>query len=142
MSSSLANAAAIKPLLHKNPQRFVLFPIHYQHIWEMYKKAKASFWTAEEVDLGDDMKHWQSLMTNKQHFIKHILAFFATSNSIVAENLAGHFMKEVQVPEAHCFYGFQIAIENIHSVHYICSGLCIDNNNSSILTSNHSCMVI
>src|SRR3989344_884424 len=84
----------------------------------MYKKAEASFWTAEEVDLSSDMKHWESLNNDERHFIKHVLAFFAASDGIVAENLAGRFMKEVQVPEARCFYGFQIAIENIHSEMY------------------------
>lgn len=107
-----------EPLLEENPNRFVLFPIRHQRIWEMYKKAEASFWTAEEVDLSSDMKHWESLNNDERHFIKHVLAFFAASDGIVAENLAGRFMKEVQVPEARCFYGFQIAIENIHSEMY------------------------
>jgi ribonucleotide reductase beta subunit family protein with ferritin-like domain len=107
-----------EPLLEDNPNRFVLFPIRYQRIWEFYKKAEASFWTAEEVDLASDMTHWASLSNDEKHFIKHVLAFFAASDGIVAENLAGRFMKEVQVPEARCFYGFQIAIENIHSEMY------------------------
>jgi ribonucleotide reductase beta subunit family protein with ferritin-like domain len=107
-----------EPLLEENPNRFVLFPLRHPRIWEMYKKAEASFWTAEEVDLGSDMKHWASLSGDERHFIKHVLAFFAASDGIVAENLASRFMSEVQVPEARCFYGFQIAIENIHSEMY------------------------
>lgn len=104
------------PLLRENPNRFVLFPIRYPHIWEMYKKAEASFWPAEEVDLSGDMKHWERLADDERYFIKHVLAFFAASDGIVAENLAGRFMTEVQVPEARFFYGFQIAMENVHSV--------------------------
>jgi len=84
----------------------------------MYKKAEASFWTAEEVDLGDDQKHWDKLSVDEKHFISHVLAFFAASDGIVLENLAVRFMKELQVPEARAFYGFQIAIENIHSEMY------------------------
>lgn len=115
---AVAFDASREPLLRDNPNRFVLFPIRYQQIWEMYKKAEASFWTAEEVDLGADMVHWVSLSDDERHFIKHVLAFFAASDGIVAENLAGRFMKEVQLPEARLFYGFQIAIENIHSETY------------------------
>lgn len=107
-----------EPLLKENPHRFVLFPIEHRKIWEMYKKAEASFWTAEEVDLTTDMLHWNTLTPNEKHFIKNILAFFAASDGIVVENLAIKFMKEVQIPEARCFYGFQIAIENIHSEMY------------------------
>ena len=84
----------------------------------MYKKAEASFWTAEEVDLGGDIKHWEGLNDNERHFISHVLAFFAASDGIVNENLGVRFLKEVQVPEARAFYGFQIAIENIHSEMY------------------------
>jgi hypothetical protein len=105
-----------EPLLCDNPNRFVLFPIRHQRIWEMYKQAEASFWTAEEVDLTVDSVHWASLNDGERHFIKHVLAFFAASDGIVAENLAGRFMTEIQIPEARMFYGFQIAIENIHSV--------------------------
>lgn len=108
--------ASYEPLLRDNPNRFVLFPIRYQRVWEMYKKAEASIWTAEEVDLSADTVHWVSLSDDERHFIKHVLAFFAASDGIVAENLAGRFMKEVQVAEVRAFYGFQIAIENIHSV--------------------------
>lgn len=107
-----------EPLLAPNPDRFCMFPIQYPEIWEMYKKAEASFWTAEEVDLSQDMRHWESLTGDEKHFISHILAFFAASDGIVLENLAGRFMKEVQVAEARAFYGFQIAIENIHSEMY------------------------
>ncbi|GIL67098.1 hypothetical protein Vafri_20541 [Volvox africanus] len=107
-----------EPLLDENPDRFCMFPIKYPRIWEMYKKAEASFWTAEEVDLGDDMKHWEKLNDGERHFISHVLAFFAASDGIVLENLAIRFMKEVQLPEARAFYGFQVAIENIHSEMY------------------------
>ncbi|PNW74597.1 hypothetical protein CHLRE_12g491050v5 [Chlamydomonas reinhardtii] len=107
-----------EPLLDENPDRFCMFPIKYPQIWEMYKKAEASFWTAEEVDLGDDMKHWEKLSDGERHFISHVLAFFAASDGIVLENLAIRFMKEVQLPEARAFYGFQVAIENIHSEMY------------------------
>lgn len=109
---------AEEPLLVENPQRFCMFPIKYPEIWEMYKKAEASFWTAEEVDLSEDTQHWEALTGDEKHFITHVLAFFAASDGIVLENLAGRFMKEVQVPEARAFYGFQIAIENIHSEMY------------------------
>lgn len=107
-----------EPLLSENPNRFVLFPIEHKSIWEMYKKAEASFWTAEEVDLSADMSHWNSLTSGEKHFIKNILAFFAASDGIVLENLAVQFMKEVQIPEVRCFYGFQIAMENIHAEMY------------------------
>ncbi|XP_057545155.1 ribonucleoside-diphosphate reductase small chain [Amaranthus tricolor] len=107
------------PLLTENPDRFCMFPIQYPQIWEMYKKAEASFWTAEEVDLSQDLRHWEtSLTSDEQHFITHVLAFFAASDGIVLENLANRFMKEIQVSEARAFYGFQIAIENIHSEMY------------------------
>lgn len=108
----------LEPLLKENPSRFVIFPIQYQDIWEMYKKAEASFWTAEEVDLSKDMAHWEALKPDERHFISHVLAFFAASDGIVNENLVERFSQEVQVPEARCFYGFQIAIENIHSEMY------------------------
>ncbi|KAK2635490.1 hypothetical protein Ddye_030282 [Dipteronia dyeriana] len=107
-----------EPLLAPNPDRFCMFPIEYPQIWEMYKKAEASFWTAEEVDLSQDTRHWDSLSADEKHFITHVLAFFAASDGIVLENLAARFMKEVQVSEARAFYGFQIAIENIHSEMY------------------------
>lgn len=107
-----------EPLLKENPRRFVILPIQYQAIWKMYKKAEASFWTAEEVDLSKDISDWNKLKEEERYFIKHVLAFFAASDGIVNENLVEKFMKEVQVPEARCFYGFQIAIENIHSEMY------------------------
>lgn len=105
-------------LLRENKDRFVILPINYPRIWEMYKKHEASFWTAEEIDLSDDLKHWENLNSGEKHFISHILAFFAASDGIVNENLAVNFMSEVQVPEARCFYGFQIMMENIHSETY------------------------
>lgn len=107
-----------EPLLEENPQRFVLFPISYNRVWEMYKKAEASFWTAEEIDLSQDYKDWVTLNSDEQHFVKTVLAFFAASDGIVLENLALRFLSEVQIPEARCFYGFQIAMENIHSETY------------------------
>jgi ribonucleoside-diphosphate reductase beta chain len=105
-------------LLEENKDRFVLFPIKHPKIWEMYKKAEQSFWTAEEVDLQADQKDWDRLSNDERHFIKHVLAFFAASDGIVNENLAINFMNEVQLPEARCFYGFQIMMENIHSEMY------------------------
>jgi ribonucleoside-diphosphate reductase beta chain len=105
-------------LLKENKDRFVILPIKYPAIWEMYKKCEASFWTAEEIDLSDDLKHWENLNPGEKHFISHILAFFAASDGIVNENLAVNFMSEVQLPEARCFYGFQIMMENIHSETY------------------------
>ncbi|SPJ73670.1 probable small subunit of ribonucleotide reductase [Fusarium torulosum] len=108
-----------EPLLQENPQRFVLFPIKYHEIWQMYKKAEASFWTAEEIDLSKDLHDWNNrLTTDEQFFISHILAFFAASDGIVNENLVERFSGEVQIPEARCFYGFQIMMENIHSETY------------------------
>src|SRR5687767_8601043 len=108
-----------EPILVENKDRFVLFPIKYKDIWEFYKKAEASFWTAEEIDLASDLQDWNNkLNDNERHFIKHVLAFFAASDGIVNENLAINFMNEVQYPEARCFYGFQIMIENIHSETY------------------------
>ncbi|XP_061602379.1 ribonucleoside-diphosphate reductase subunit M2-like [Cololabis saira] len=107
-----------EPLLKENPRRFVVFPIQYHDIWQMYKKAEASFWTAEEVDLSKDQLHWESLKDEERYFISHVLAFFAASDGIVNENLVERFTQEVQVTEARCFYGFQIAMENIHSEMY------------------------
>jgi ribonucleoside-diphosphate reductase beta chain len=107
-----------EPLLAENKNRFVLFPIQHADIWEMYKKAEASFWTAEEIDLAADVPQWEKLTDNERHFISHVLAFFAASDGIVNENLGVNFFNEVQLPEAKCFYGFQIMIENIHSETY------------------------
>jgi len=104
--------------LKENPGRWVMFPIKHPAVWEMYKKHEASFWTAEEIDLSQDTKDWESLNDHERHFIKHVLAFFAASDGIVLENLAAQFSTEVQIPEARAFYGFQIAMENIHSETY------------------------
>merc|ERR1719195_688606 len=106
------------PLLRENPQRWVMFPLHYPEVWEMYKKHEASFWTAEEIDLSQDNKDWDGLSDNERHFLKHVLAFFAASDGIVLENLAGRFSTEIQIPEARAFYSFQMAMENIHSETY------------------------
>jgi ribonucleoside-diphosphate reductase beta chain len=111
-------------ILKENPNRYVLFPIQHKPIWDMYKKAVAVFWTVEEIDFSKDYEDWKKLSENDKYFIKNILAFFAGSDGIVLENLADRFMSEIQIPEARCFYGFQIAIENIHSE---CYSLMIDN---------------
>lgn len=110
--------ASLEPLLKENKNRFVLFPIQYDDIWQMYKKAEASFWTAEEIDLSQDTKDWEGLNSGEKHFISHVLAFFAASDGIVNENLAANFLHEVQFSEAKCFYGYQIMMENIHSETY------------------------
>lgn len=110
--------AAFEPILEENPHRFVLFPIQYQSVWDMYKKHQKSFWTAEEVDLSHDMDDWANLSDNEKHFIKRVLAFFAASDGIVMENLAARFLAEVQMPEARAFYSNQLFIENIHSEMY------------------------
>lgn len=108
-----------EPILEPNEGRFVLFPIQHNDIWSFYKRAEASFWTAEEIDLSADIIDWENkLNENEKHFIKHILAFFAASDGIVNENLAENFLSEVQFTEAKFFYGFQVAIENIHSETY------------------------
>ena len=108
----------MEPLLAENPNRFVLFPIQHNDVWQMYKQAEASFWVAEEIDLGQDQKDWDNLNDGERHFISHVLAFFAASDGIVNENLAVNFMQEVQMPEARCFYGFQVMMENIHAETY------------------------
>ena len=107
-----------EPLLVDNPNRFVLFPIKYPRIWNAYKKAESSFWTAEEIDFSKDLDDWNKMSNNEKYFIKNIIAFFAGSDGIVLENLVQNFCFEIQIPEARCFYGFQIAIENIHSEVY------------------------
>ena len=108
-----------EPLFERNNRRFILFPIQYGDIWTMYKKAESNFWTTEEVDLSKDLADWRNRMSdNEKHFISYVLAFFAASDAIVNENLAERFLRDVQVAEARCFYGFQIAIENIHSEMY------------------------
>ena len=111
--------AAVEPILQENKNRFVIFPIEHHDIWEWYKKMEASFWTAEEIDLHQDLTDWNSkLSADEKYFIKHILAFFAASDGIVNENLAENFVNEVQYSEAKFFYGFQIMMENIHSETY------------------------
>ncbi|XP_040575898.1 ribonucleoside-diphosphate reductase subunit M2 [Lepeophtheirus salmonis] len=108
-----------EPLLRENPNRFVILPIEYFDIWNMYKKAVASFWTVEEVDLSKDLIDWEEKLNDEErYFISRVLAFFAASDGIVNENIVERFTQEVQVTEARCFYGFQIAIENIHSEMY------------------------
>ena len=108
-----------EPILQENKDRFVLFPIKHPDIWQMYKQAESSFWTAEEIDLKADLTDWENKLNHdEKHFIKHVLAFFAASDGIVNENLAVNFMNEVQYPEARCFYGYQIMTENIHSETY------------------------
>jgi len=106
------------PILDEDQNRYVIFPIKDSDIWEMYKRAEASFWRVEEVDLAKDIDHWESLEKNEKYFISMILAFFAASDGIVLENLGLRFMTDVQLPEARAFYGFQIAVENIHSIMY------------------------
>ncbi|MGY8949337.1 MAG: ribonucleotide-diphosphate reductase subunit beta [Flavobacteriales bacterium] len=109
----------VEPILQKNKNRFVIFPIEHHDIWEWYKKCEASFWTAEEIDLSEDLNDWKEKLTDdERYFIKHILAFFAASDGIVNENLAENFVNEVQYSEAKFFYGFQIMMENIHSETY------------------------
>ena len=111
--------SAIEPILQENKDRFVIFPIKHQDIWEWYKKQEAYIWTAEEIDLHTDLNDWNNkLNADEKYFIKHILAFFAASDGIVNENLAENFVSEVQYPEAKFFYGFQIMMENIHSETY------------------------
>lgn len=95
-----------EPILTENPNRFVILPIRYNEVWKMYKDQMACFWTAEEIDLATDLKDWEKLSSNEQHFIKHVLAFFAASDGIVLENLAVRFFSDIQIPEARCFYGF------------------------------------
>ena len=107
-----------EPILKENPDRFVIFPIKHHDIWEYYKKSEASFWTAEEIDLSDDLAQYEKLSDGERHFINNVLAFFAASDGIVNENLAENFVSEVQYAEAKFFYGFQIMMENIHSETY------------------------
>jgi ribonucleoside-diphosphate reductase beta chain len=109
---------ATEPILTESKNRFVLFPIQHDKIWKMYKQAEASFWTTEEIDLNPDLVDWAKLSTDEKHFVSHVLAFFAASDGIVNENLVLNFMQDVKLPEARCFYGFQVAIENIHAETY------------------------
>ena len=111
-----ASDGSAGPLLTSNADRFSVFPVRHPEMWRYYKQALASFWTAEEIDLSQD--RWDELKPDEQHFIKHVLAFFATADGIVNENLAARFMREVQLPEARCFYGFQVAMENVHGETY------------------------
>ncbi len=112
-------STAVEPILDKNDDRFVIFPIKHHDLWEWYKKCEACFWTAEEIDLHEDQNDWNNkLSEDERYFIKHILAFFAASDGIVNENLAENFVSEVQYAEAKFFYGFQIMMENIHSETY------------------------
>ncbi|MFM6947464.1 MAG: ribonucleoside-diphosphate reductase small subunit [Aquirufa sp.] len=114
----MSKALLSEPLLVEDPNRFVLFPIKHDDIWQFYKKAEASFWTAEEIDLSQDINDWKKMNDGERHFISHVLAFFAASDGIVNENLANNFLREVQYAEAKCFYGFQVMMENIHSETY------------------------
>jgi ribonucleoside-diphosphate reductase beta chain len=108
----------MEKILTENPGRFVIFPIEHNDIWEYYKQHQAAFWTAEEVDLTNDIRDWENLTDNEKFFIKNVLSFFAASDGIVNENLAENFYREVQYPEAKFFYGIQLAMENIHSLMY------------------------
>ncbi|KAJ8093643.1 Ribonucleotide-diphosphate reductase (RNR), small subunit [Marasmius tenuissimus] len=120
-SSTLPNQQITieEPLLKESSSRFVLFPIQYDTIWRMYKKAQASYWTAEEIDLSKDLHDWHNrLNSNERFFISTVLAFFAASDGIVNENLTARFSTEVMIPEARCFYGFQIMMENVHAETY------------------------
>ncbi len=123
-----------EPLLVEDSNRFVLFPIEHDDIWQFYKKSEASFWTAEEIDLQQDLSDWKKLNDGERHFISHVLAFFAASDGIVNENLAVNFLSEVQYAEAKCFYGFQIMMENIHSETY---SLLIDTYIGDAKEKNH-----
>ena len=118
-ANTVIKESAIEPILQESSDRFVLFPIQHNDIWEMYKMQQASIWTAEEIDLSSDVTDWENkLNDNERYFIKHILAFFAASDGIVNENLAENFLSEVQYTEAKFFYGFQIMMENVHSETY------------------------
>lgn len=116
---STQNNPKLEPLLQENPNRYVMFPIQYDDVWQMYKQQVACFWTAEEIDMSQDIKDWKDkLNDDERHFIKYVLAFFAASDGIVLENLIENFSHEVQVPEIRAYYGFQAAMENIHSETY------------------------
>ena len=112
------NKKVVEPLLTENPNRYVMFPVQDDDIWKMYKLMMDSFWRAEEIDFSKDLKHWQTLKPEEQHFIKMVLAFFAASDGIVLENLGMRFLSEVQLPEARATYGFQLMMENVHSETY------------------------
>ena len=108
----------MEKILTENPNRFVLFPIQHEDLWKLYKQAQSCFWTAEEIDLQQDLTDWGRLNDGEKYFVKNVLAFFAASDGIVNENLAENFLKEVQYTEAKFFYGFQVMMENIHSETY------------------------
>lgn len=108
----------MEKILTENPNRFVLFPIQHEDLWKLYKQAQSCFWTAEEIDLQQDLTDWERLNEGEKYFVKNVLAFFAASDGIVNENLAENFLKEVQYTEAKFFYGFQVMMENIHSETY------------------------
>lgn len=119
MINEVTIATQTEPILRDNPGRFVIFPIEHHDIWRFYKLSQSNFWTSEEIDLQQDLHDWShKLNDDERHFIKHVLAFFAASDGIVNENLAEHFLSEVQYTEAKFFYGFQIMMENIHSETY------------------------
>uniref|UniRef100_A0A3B0MXR6 Ribonucleotide reductase R2 subunit or ribonucleoside-diphosphate reductase small chain, putative n=1 Tax=Theileria annulata TaxID=5874 RepID=A0A3B0MXR6_THEAN len=118
LSEKMKALEAEEFILNRNPNRTCLFPIVYPDFWEWYKKAQASFWTAEEIDFSMDYNHWHKLNKDERHFITNVLAFFAASDGIVLENLALKFLRDVKIPEAQSFYSFQIAVENIHSETY------------------------
>ena len=118
MQSVPSKILAVERILQDNPDRFVLFPIKEEGLWKLYKNAMAHFWVAEEIDLTPDLKDWERLTDNERYFISHVLAFFAGSDGIVNENQILNFMREVQIPEARCFFGFQVMMENIHSETY------------------------
>ena len=122
-----------EPLLQEDPKRFVILPIKHDDIWKMYKDHMNAFWVHEEVDLEADMKDIEKLSKDEFHYVKHVLAFFAASDGIVNENLVQNFADEIQVTEARCFYGFQIAMENIHSEMY---SIMIENPQISCITSS------
>jgi len=108
----------VEPLLMPDDNRYVMFPVKYNDVWEMYQRAVDSFWIVNEVNLAQDLKDWNNLNEDERNFIKMVLAFFAASDGVVTENLAARFMNDVQISEVRAFYGFQIAIENIHSHMY------------------------
>ena len=107
-----------EPILTKTPNKYTMFPIQYHNLWALYKKAVASFWTAEDIDFSADKDDWNTLTHNEKYFIEHVLAFFASADGIVLENLTNNFASEVQISEARAFYAFQEAIEVVHSEVY------------------------
>ena len=128
----------MEKILKENPNRFVIFPIQYNDIWEYYKMHQAAFWTAEEIDLSNDIRDWENLSENEKYFVKNILSFFAASDGIVNENLAENFYREVQYPEAKFFYGIQLAMENIHSLMYsLLIDTYVSNEEEKINVSQH-----